>query len=109
MNRFAFLLAWPLAWLAFPVTSSPGQMVVTGARTTSVSPPSPVMHGKTVVQDRIRRRERNPYFAARPVYPVPTNRGARANITFEPFTRWYYPNENSYYPPLTTDPSIRTR
>jgi hypothetical protein len=109
MKRIAFLLAWPIAWLALPVAPSTGQMVVTGARTTTISPPSPVMHGKTVVVERQRRRDRNPYFAARPVYPPPANRGARANITFEPFTRWYYPNERSYFPPLTTYPSIRTR
>ena len=57
---------------------------------------------------RIRRRDRNPYFAARPVYPA-TPPGTRASITYEPFTRWYYPNEGSYYPPVNEGPSIPLR
>ena len=51
------------------------------------------------------RRERNPYFAARPIYPSVPN-GSRANITLEPYTRWYYPNQNSYYPPV--QPTLRS-
>ena len=57
---------------------------------------------------RPRRRDRNPYFAARPVYP-PAPPGARANVTFEPYTRWYYPSENTYYPPLDETPMIPSR
>ena len=65
----------------------------------------PVASAEPVRRSRL---ERNRYFAARPVYP-PTERGARANVTFEPFTRWYYPNEGTYYPPLDEFPAIRSR
>ena len=64
--------------------------------------------GSVVAAPRVRWRDRNPYFVARPTYP-PAPQGARANITFEPYTRWYYPNEGSYYPPIDEFPSIRSR
>src|SRR4051794_22322816 len=68
-----------------------------GDRAVAVAPGE---EGGTVVAKPVRRwRARNRYFAARPTYP-PAAPGARANITFETFTRWYYPNEGTYYPPL---------
>jgi hypothetical protein len=85
------------------------QITVTGGRKVVVTPATPIVEGAPVpVPKRLVRRSRNPYFVARPVYP-PTPPGARANVTFEPFTRWYYPNSNSYYPPVSPNPSIRTR
>jgi hypothetical protein len=101
--------AFAFAILAGLVQPAEAQIKVVGARTVVGSPAVPVTHGQKVVVKTPRlRRERNPYFAARPNY-APANNGARANITFEPYTRWYYPNENSYYPPLDSYPSIRSR
>jgi hypothetical protein len=81
------------------------QMVVTGGRSSS---PAPVRQLKPTETIRSPRRERNRYFVARPIYP-PAERGARANITFEPYTAKYYPTENSYYPPLPVSSTIRVR
>ena len=97
------LAALGLAWAC----SAEAQMTVSGARVIGPASPELVVHGRKVVV-KTPRSERNRYFAARPDY-APVDRGARANITFEPFTRWYYPNENSYYPPVRDYPSIRSR
>jgi hypothetical protein len=85
-----------------------GQIVVTGALSAGDCPP------RRIVTDRganVRsvRRERNRYFAARPVYP-PVERGAAARgINFEPFTSKYYPRGNEDGALLTPSSSIRGR
>ena len=107
----------PLAFVGFLAAvglpgvggSARAQIPAQGGRTVIVTPAAPVVgEGPVVIKTRRRLRDRNPYFAARPVYP-PAAPGARANITFEPFTRWYYPRENTYYPPVDRYPSIRSR
>jgi hypothetical protein len=96
-------------FLALGLLASPAeaQIVVTGARSVADCPPSRVVpdRGASVSSPR---RLRNRYFAARPVYP-PAPQGARANVTFEPYTSKYFPTENSYYPPLPVVPSARIR
>lgn len=107
MNRFCLI---PTCLVLGFVAESPAeaQMTVSGPSTIVVKPETPVASGTTLIGRRRPWRERNPYFVARPVYP-PARPGARANITLEPFTRWYYPNERSYYPPVSKYPSIPTR
>ncbi len=88
-------------------SQSQAQIVVSGGRTIGLDPPSPyVTRSTTVIRRRRPWRERNPYYAARPVYP-PAAPGARANVTFEPFTSKYYPTVNSYYPPVDPAPAVR--
>ena len=82
------------------------QIIVSGGRTIGLDPPSPyVVRSTTVIPRRRPWRERNPYYVARPVYP-PAAPGARARVTFEPFTSKYYPTINSYYPPVNPRPVI---
>ena len=98
-----------IGFLAVDLGSANAQVVVTGGRSVVVTPAAPVVNGPpVVVKTRRPWRARNPYFVARPNY-APAPPGARANITFAPFTSKYYPNENSYYPPLYPSPSIRPR
>lgn len=89
------------------VSSTEAQIVVTGARSVADCPTDRVAPDRGV-NLRKPRRERNPYFAARPVYP-PVPRGTRASINFEPYTSKYYPTADEYYPPLPTSRSIRSR
>ncbi len=84
------------------VQPAEAQIVVTGARSTADCPPSRVAPDRGV-NIRTPRRERNQYFAARPVYP-PVPLGARASINFEPYTSKYYPTENENYPPFRRIP-----
>ena len=93
-----------LVLMAYPAEA---QIIVTGER--SVAKPAPVR----IATDRganIRspRRERNRFFAARPVYP-PVERGSAARINFEPFTNKYYPRASEYGSTRTTSPLIRGR
>jgi hypothetical protein len=99
-----FLAVVLLAGLA---TSAEAQIVVTGARSVVDCPPTRVAPDRGV-NIRALRRERNPYFAARPVYP-PAPLGARASINFAPYTSKYYPREDESYPPVPTSRSIRSR
>lgn len=116
MKRIGILIAFAL--LASPVvlaSQAEGQIVVTGARkpvkataTVVAAPPTCRPAPDRGANVRSVRRERNPYFAARPVYPSPPV-GARASINFEPFTSKYYPTENENYPPQRVCPTTSGR
>jgi hypothetical protein len=109
MNRSirALIFFAMLATLGGLVPSAEAQIVVTGARGAAACPPVRVAPDRGA-NIRAPRRERNPYFVARPVYP-PTPLGARASINFAPFTSKYYPDEIDSYPPLRTLSSTRSR
>jgi hypothetical protein len=106
-NGLLLACAW-LAGLLGPIRPAEAQIVVTGARATVARPAPTRVAPDRGVNIRSPRRERNPFYAARPVYP-PTPLGARASINFEPYTSKYYPTENENYPPLRTLTSIRSR
>jgi hypothetical protein len=92
-----------LGSLAIDLGSAEAQVTVSGGQTVVMTPADPV-----VVKTRRPWRARNRYYAMRPSYP-PAAPGARAHVTFEPFTARYYPTPNSYYPPLENYPAIRAR
>ena len=105
---------WPalalaaIGFLQVELKSAQAQISVSGGLNGAVKPSAPKVDEAQSLRRRRRRRDRNPYYVARPVYP-PAPPGARANITLEPFTSKYYPTENSYYPPLPVVPPTKVR
>jgi hypothetical protein len=103
MSKNGFLLAIML--LAGLGSASEAQIVVPGGQVLADRPRVVTDRGANI---RSPRKERNRWFAARPVYP-PVERGAAARINFAPFTNKYYPRGNEPGSPLTTPPSVRGR
>jgi hypothetical protein len=98
-----------LGLAAIGVGHAQSQIIVTGGRTvTATQAPARINSESVPLQTRRPWRERNRYFVARPNYAAKPP-GARANVTFEPFTSRYYPTINSYYPQLNPSPALRTR
>jgi hypothetical protein len=101
--RTLALAVFGLAALDF--STAQAQMRVQGGKTIVIKPDNTVVERQTtIIRKRRPWRERNPYFVARPTYG-PAAPGERARVTFSPFTSLYYPNSESYYPPLNA-PSV---
>ncbi len=111
MNRISRLVGFLLfaGFIGLGMTPAPAQIKVTGDRKVVATQETPVViRERPVFQRRRPWRERNPFYVARPVYP-PAPPGARAKITFEPFTSKYYPTINSYYPRVNPQPTVPIR